>query len=626
MNVQLSEPSVLNHLTVVLQAYARALSRWRLVLPLYLLLHGLSLALIAPIMGLLINAAVALSDQPALTDQDIALFLLSPAGFVMALAVMSALLVAEIAGFSVMAVALRTKGDTGWAVVRSAMLLVFVRRLRSLAIFSGIFVLRVLAVALPFALVGLLVALWYLTEFDINYYLAFRPPEFLFAIAVISVLGLAMAVALLFRLSGWALSPHLVLLEARSPRQVFAESRARMAGLRGRLQVQLLIWFLIRLAVSNLLLVATGLALRTLPMAQGETLFSVVLVVLGLSGIWAIANVILGAMALSALAVILDGFYSASGPGTAQDVDVSKVGFNPRTGVVICVAGLVLIAGLWSAQNLLTSVKTQDQVQIIAHRGAAGSKPENTLAAVEQAIKDGTDWVEIDVQESADGQIVVMHDSDYMKVANNPTKVRQASLEELRQIDIGSWFDPAYADQRTPTLHEVLELAKGRARVMIELKHYGYDVDLERRVVQVVEALGMANQVAIMSLNYPSVLKVQNLRRDWQTGVLAASSVGNLAGLQGDFLAVRAAIASPGLVNAVGSAGKELFVWTVNDPLGMSRMISKGVDGIITDEPGMLREVLEVRAELSSAERLVLWLAAELGVKLNVKEYRDGAP
>ena len=612
----------MSHFTTVLRAYGQALARWRLILPLYLFLHGLSLSLIAPALGLLINGAVGLSDRPALTDQDIALYLLTPAGFLVALVVMSVLLVAEIAGFAVLAAAVR-QGGGGWGAARRAILTVL-SRLKALVVFSGMFILRVLAVALPFALAGLLVAMWYLTDFDINYYLTFRPPEFLLAMGIIAALALAMAIALLFRLSGWALTPHLLLFEARDPHYVFGQSQDRMEGRRGQLQIQLLIWFLLRLGGSNLMLAAAAAGLHLMVPGGEADLRWVVWSVLLLFGLWVLGNLLLGALALSALAELLDRFFDPAGERHEISVDERPVG----SWLVVSACVVLALAGVasWSAEALFDAVRTTDRVRIIAHRGAAGSRPENTVAAIEQAIADGADWVEVDVQESADGRIVVVHDGDLMKLAGIPLEIRKGTYSELRQVDVGSWFDPAWGDQRIPLLSEILVLTRDRVDVMIELKHYGYDVDLERRVVQEVEAAGMADQVAIMSLNYPSVLKARHLRPDWRSGVLAASAVGNLAGLQGDFLAVRAAIASPGLVNAVGSAGKELFVWTVNDPLEMSRMISKGVDGLITDEPALARQVLDARSRLNSAERMALWLASELGVVVNPKGYRDENP
>ena len=263
---------------------------------------------------------------------------------------------------------------------------------------------------------------------------------------------------------------------------------------------------------------------------------------------------------------------------------------------------------------------------VIAHRGASAAPPENTLAAIQLAIDEGTDWVEIDVQETEDDVVIVAHDSDFMKLAGVPTKVWDATMEDVAEIDIGSWFDPEYADERTPTLRDVLAAAKGKAKVIIELKYYGHDVDLENRVAALVEEFDMQDDIATMSLKYPAVQKMKKLRPDWRAGVLAATAIGDLSGLEGDFVAVNAAMATPGLVRSVQAAGKDIYVWTVNDPLQMSAMASMGVDGLITDRPGMANEVLRVRAEMGPGERLLLWLAAAFGMSVDTEAMRDASP
>ncbi|MEM7319262.1 MAG: glycerophosphodiester phosphodiesterase family protein, partial [Pseudomonadota bacterium] len=253
-------------------------------------------------------------------------------------------------------------------------------------------------------------------------------------------------------------------------------------------------------------------------------------------------------------------------------------------------------------------------------------RPENTMASVLKAIEDGADWVEIDVQETADDVIVVMHDSDYMKLAGVNLKIWDATMADLQDIDIGSWFDPAYGGERTPTLSDVLAASQGKAKVLIELKYYGHDVDLENRVIALVEEMGMADDVAVMSLKYPAVQKMLELRPDWRVGVLAATAIGNLAGLDGDFIAVSTGLARPGLIRSVQDSGKDFYVWTVNDPLQMSKMISMGVDGLITDEPALVRKVIDIRNTLSPAERLLLWVTHELDVGLDPDEGRDDSP
>ncbi|HBS50565.1 MAG TPA: glycerophosphodiester phosphodiesterase, partial [Rhodobacteraceae bacterium] len=263
---------------------------------------------------------------------------------------------------------------------------------------------------------------------------------------------------------------------------------------------------------------------------------------------------------------------------------------------------------------------------LIAHRGVAGARPENTMAAVEKAIEDGADWVEIDVQETADGEVVVIHDSDFMKIAGVDLKVWDATMEDIAEIDIGSWFGPDYEAERAPTLRAVLDAAKGRAGVLIELKYYGHDERLEARVAEIVAAAGMEDQVQVMSLKLPGVRKMAGLRPDWPAGLLASASLGRVWELDVDFLAVNQAAASPLLVRKLRERGKPLYVWTVDDALSMSAMVSLGASGLITNEPALARDVLAQREALSRGERAVLLLADRLGVDLERKAYRDDSP
>ena len=204
----------------------------------------------------------------------------------------------------------------------------------------------------------------------------------------------------------------------------------------------------------------------------------------------------------------------------------SQRGFTPlkfsrrRLALVFIVA--VGIAGATGAV-LLDDIKIADDVQIIAHRGASASAPENTLASIRQAITDGTDWIEIDVQETAGGEVVVIHDSDFMKLAGVNLKVWDASMEQLAEIDVGGWFAPEFAGERVPTLREALAEVKGRSKLIVELKYYGHDQQLEQRVVDLIEAADMQADTMIMSLKYAGIQKVRALRPDWKIGLLSAT-------------------------------------------------------------------------------------------------------
>jgi glycerophosphoryl diester phosphodiesterase len=274
----------------------------------------------------------------------------------------------------------------------------------------------------------------------------------------------------------------------------------------------------------------------------------------------------------------------------------------------------ILAAGLLVGVGLLSTVRFEDQTSVTAHRGAAGSAPENTLASVKRAIEDGARWVEIDVQENADGEVVVIHDSDFKKVAGLDLKVHEATSRELRQIDIGSWFAPQFRKERVPTLAQVLELCKDKAGVNIELKYYGKNQRLEERVVEIVEAQGMADDVLIMSLKRDGVRKIRDLRPSWKIGLLVTVAMGDLSQLDVDFLAVNTSLASLAFIQKAHDHGKEVFVWTVNDPLVMATMASRGADSLITDEPARAGRVLREINTLSPIERVLLHIGGELGM------------
>ncbi len=129
-----------------------------------------------------------------------------------------------------------------------------------------------------------------------------------------------------------------------------------------------------------------------------------------------------------------------------------------------------------------------------------------------------------------------------------------------------------------------------------------------------------------MSLNYAGIQKVRKLRPDWTIGLLSAKAIGNLAHLDVDFLAVAMGMVKPGFVHRSHTQGKQVFVWTVNDTISLSRMMSLGVDGVITDEPALARKVIADRAGLNPAERLLMHTAVLFGRPEPQRHYRDGSP
>ena len=578
----------------------------------------LAAAVILPVSGVVLAAALTASDQSAVTDQDIVGFLLTPGGFAAALALISFSIVASVLDVAVMTDTLRRQEHKPHRAVISGLGL-FLGRFAGLFAFAVQVVLRVLVIAAPFLLVGAAIAWLALGRYDINYYLTHRPPAFLAAAGIGGVLLAGLAATLVARLSSWAIALHLFLFGNVRPRRSFAESAQRLRGQRMQVVWRIVAWALLRSLLVALVAGTAAVLVNGTQQVFGANLRLLAFSTGALLILWALANAVVSAFANGALGALLDRFYrEATGEVSKSAQPVAR---RPAAGgalpVSLLLGGAVvaLAGGLYLGGNLAERVSAERDVEIIAHRGAAGARPENTMAAVEQALADRADWVEIDVQETTDGEIVVAHDSDFMKLAGVDLKVWDATMADLAEIDIGSWFDPAYAGERTPTLREVLLAAKGRGKVLIELKYYGHDVALESRVAQIVEETGMSTAVGVMSLKIPGVRKIHALRPDWPHGILAATAVGDLSALDADFLAVNTGQVSLDLIRRTHAQGRKLYVWTVDDPVTMVRMISMGVDGLITNEPALARQVMAARNRLSAPERLLLWLSDRFRLK-----------
>ncbi len=289
---------------------------------------------------------------------------------------------------------------------------------------------------------------------------------------------------------------------------------------------------------------------------------------------------------------------------------------TPRALAGVAAVGVLAAVGVVLLMFLVT--RTQRPVSVIAHRGASAEAPENTLAAFRLAIDQEADFIELDVQESADGEVVVVHDSDLMKLGGPPEKIWELTAAELKAVDIGGRVDPKYAGEGVPTLAEVLAVAKGRVGVVVELKSYGHNDRLEEKVAALVEAAGMEKACLFMSLDHAMVAKMKRLRPDWRVGLLAAKALGNILTVPSDFLAVEAGMANARFVRKAHRAGRDVYVWTVNDPAPILMAMSVGVDGLISDRPALARLAVTRRAELSDAQRFLVAILVRLGTRIEV--------
>ena len=615
-----------------IRAIKRCLARTRALHQRLLIAHVaftlFAAAVISPVLGVIFQMAIGLAGEPALADMDIAKAMLSPVGFAGVLAAVSLLVAVGVLEVSLMMAIDLADREAKARSIKAAFGFVF-WKLRKISFFAWMLVIRILGIALPFLAAAATVLWVFASEHDINFYLTNRPPSFLLAAGVAGLLVLALIVVLIDRLIAWSLALPLVLFRDIRPMAAFGESARLTRGHRKGMFLIYAMWAAAGLAaaaiVAGIMGLVGGLAANLLDAGLGQ----LIAVIYALLLLWILANTYLTALTTGSLSVLfVDRLEAVGEQASAPFMSVTA---SPAPTDAVLRGGMVALifsalAGGVAGFALVDDIAVNDKVVVIAHRGASGARPENTLAAMRKAIEDDADWLEIDVQETADGEVVVVHDSDFMKLAGNGLKVRDATMDDLARIDIGSWFSPDYAEERTPTLRAVLEEARGRARVLIELKHYGHARRLEERVVEIVEAAKISDQIAVMSLDYASVRKIKALRPNWRVGLLAATALGDLTRLEADFLAVSSRLASVDLIRRARRTGRDVYVWTVNAPLDMSRMMSRGVAGIITDEPALAREVLSEREALSTAERLLLHMAELFGQRVKIKTSRVASP
>ena len=433
--------------------------------------------LLVPGLAFLLRLFISGRGSGALSDTEIAAFVLSPLGLV-ALVLLGGFAVGvafvEQSGLMAIGYAAEERKRLGWF---GALRFVFAKLPKILPLGSHLLA-RALAVSAPLLALAGAVFWLFLRAHDINYYLNERPPEFYWAGGIIGIILLVLAVLLIRLASCWMFALPAVLFRDLSPVQAIAHSVQETRGHRKRFVKWVIIWLIAGTLASLASTWVIGLMGRlTIPLVQG----SLELVALTIGGIGLLAlltNFLLSLFTAALFAFVIAHFYKevcgdgASFAPPAPAID-ERPGVRIESKWILSACVLGLLAALLLANLILSRMRTEDPALIIAHRGSAATAPENTMAAVRAALDGGADSVEIDVQETAEGEVVVFHDSDFMKTAKNPLKIWEAKREDLDKIDIGSWFDPKFAAERVPTLDQVLTECKGRATVTIELKYYG---------------------------------------------------------------------------------------------------------------------------------------------------------
>jgi glycerophosphoryl diester phosphodiesterase len=248
------------------------------------------------------------------------------------------------------------------------------------------------------------------------------------------------------------------------------------------------------------------------------------------------------------------------------------------------------------------SALTSSALEIIAHRGASADAPENTLAAFRLAWEQQTDTCELDIHQSKDGHVMVMHDANTQRTTGLDQKISALTLEELRSLDAGSWKGPQWKGEKIPRLAEALATMPDGKRFFIEIKCGPEVLPALKRVLA--ESGKKPAQLVIIGFDYGTVERAKKLMPEIEVYWLASPRKGTTldtlvdrakaAQLDGLFLQSTFPI-TPDFVSKIKAAGLRLFVWTVNDTALGQRLAEAGVEGIGTDVPQLMRRVLSAQ-------------------------------
>ena len=241
-------------------------------------------------------------------------------------------------------------------------------------------------------------------------------------------------------------------------------------------------------------------------------------------------------------------------------------------------------------------------MEIIAHRGASYTAPENTVVAAETAWAEGADALEFDIQLTRDAQLAVLHDADTARVGQIAMAVNAVTMAELKQLDVGRWKNSRYAGERIPTINEMLATVPTGKRVFIEIKGDTAVVPLLGQCLA--DTRLDPRQIVLIAFDFNTACAAKKLLSRYAVAWILEYNAefrrissdqlirqAAEAGLDGLDLARDWPIDAT-LVQRIHDAGLKIFVWTVDDPAAARRFAAAGVDGITTNRPGWLRAQL----------------------------------
>lgn len=537
------------------------------------------------------NLTMKLTGYTYLTIENILSFLLNPITIILLFLLIIFLTIITIFDISTLIVIFDLSYHEKKISVRDA-IKVSISRCKNIFKLKNISVAILVLFLIPFVNLGL----------SSNVITSIKIPEFIMDFIVsnktLFVLYIILYLFLIYIISKWLYSLHFLIIENKS----FKESRiASKELIKGNkildiikilfAQILIFIAYILFLLLGLVVVIVLNNILTNLKIVE-SILITLVWLFIGISLI--IASIVSNGVSY---AIISSLFYKHKldkceniVPIKYDQIMKEKKKNKILKWIIIVISILTVVVGTTLTYQIVTgkinlNIKYVRNMEITAHRGASVKYPENTMAAFRGAKKLDADWIELDVQQAKDKQIVVSHDTNLKRVTGVNKDIIDMNYEEISKLDAGSFKEKKFAGEKIPLLSEVLEFAKeNNIRLNIELKPTGEEVDFEKQVVELIKEYNMKDRCVVTSQVYEVLEKVKKYDKNIKTVYVMSIAIGNITDLKyADAFSVEASNVNESLVNKVHNEGKEIYAWTVNTKESINNMIDMNVDNIITD-------------------------------------------
>jgi len=485
------------------------------------------------------------------------------------------------------------------------------RRLPEILMVSLRWSLVLLAAVVVLGLVPGLGFLLFLREHDINYYLKSQPAEWWWVIGFSAVWISGAAYVLIRILLRISLVFPIWVRKETNLRKSVRESWVTTRGHERRLALLLLLPIGVMSLVHLLLSLGIFQFIETLlPIAAGSRQIVLGVIAGGLL-LFVLESFTMLCMGIAWVCAIWSLICESLCPSLAETIKqpeaAGKTRINTLRALVLAGVSVALVVFVFRFVVQLPHQPPRVRTLVIAHRGGAAEAPENSMEAYSFAVsKRASDMLEMDVAMTADGVLLLAHDSDLMRQADEPRLLADMNWEEMRTLVLKT--PQSRGNQLAPLarLEDVLSMISTQQTTIVEFKHSKRTPDLVFRTVDAVKGLGLMDHVIFMSLDIEDIQTVRSLAPDARIGYFVSVEMGDYLNLDIDCIAPRHTLVKRKVVAESRERGIPVFAWTVDDPARIIELLDLGVDGIITNEPTRVRKIVDAYFMIPAEVRSLL--------------------